>query len=201
MRRTPRKAPDDRIMANSINYSQTYSDSSAGQTISAKGRGDPLADAALLYEFRNHANIWNREPTALVSVSSRIVDTLKRAFDKCYENDESPQDIWIAFIEVPPAINNVPTQFHLAQVLAEKCKLSEPNLFYHELVFEWAIPEKYVIHKVFLQTLMDRGIQRQFFHQSSTAKVQRFTAGKFQHAILLNGSWDISVRLSRFARA
>jgi hypothetical protein len=81
-------------MAHRTIYTRAYSKSSAGQFVSAKGlKGDPLSDTALLYEFRNHANIRNRKPTALVSVSDRIVDTLKRAFNKHYEDRESSADI------------------------------------------------------------------------------------------------------------
>ncbi|KAH6684761.1 hypothetical protein B0J14DRAFT_466184, partial [Halenospora varia] len=91
-----------------------------------------------------------------------IVDTLKRAFDKHYGDDyrdgESAADIWIAFIEVPHTISESATRIHSAKELAEKCEHPEPNKFSHEVVFEWAIPEKYVVHKVLLQTLMKRGL-------------------------------------------
>jgi hypothetical protein len=198
---TTLSAPDSRIMFDSTIYTRAYSISSAGQLVSAKGlKGDPLSDAALIYEFRNHSNVWNREPTALVSVSSRIVDTLKRAFKKHFEDGESPEDIWVAFIEVPNTINGIRTRHHAASVLAEKCKLSEPNKFYHEVVFEWTIPEKYVTHKVSLQNLMDRGIQRQYFPQSSTAGVRCSIAQDVQHAMSLDGPWEIGVRLGCFAR-
>jgi len=72
----------------------------------------------------------------LVSGSDRIVDTLKRAFDKYYEDGESSADIWIAFVEVPPTINGSVTRIHSARELAEKCELPEPDLFFHEVVFE-----------------------------------------------------------------
>lgn len=152
-------APDSRAMANRTIYTRAYSKSSAGQFVSAKGlKGDPLSKTALVEEFRNHADKWNREPTALVSGSDRIVDTLKRAFDKHYEDGESAADIWIAFIEVPPTISESATRIHSAKELAEKCEHLEPNKFSHKVVFEWAIPEKYVVHEVSLQTLMKRGL-------------------------------------------
>jgi hypothetical protein len=43
----------------------------------------------------------NRIPTALVSATNRIVDIVARAFQRHYDDDESPADIWIVFIEVP----------------------------------------------------------------------------------------------------
>jgi len=35
-------------------------------------------------------------------------------------NDESAADVWIAFIEVPPTVDEDVTQIHLAKELAEK---------------------------------------------------------------------------------
>jgi hypothetical protein len=188
-------------MANRTIYTRAYSKSSAGQFVSAKGpKGDPLSDTALVQEFRNHADKWNRKPTALVSGSKRIVDTLKRAFDKCYKDGESLADIWIAFIEVPPPKNDTTIQIHSAKELAEKCELWKPNRFYYEVVFEWAIPEKYVLHTVSLQTLIDRGLQLHHLFQPTTAEIRWYTAKEFQHAISLDGPWDVGVSLGRFAR-
>ncbi len=184
-------------MANRTIYTRAYSKSSVGQFVSAKApKGGPLSYTALLEEFRNHANKCNREPTALVSGSDRIVDTLKRAFHKHYEDGESPAEIWIAFIEVPLPINETATRIHSAKELAEKCELPEPNLFSHEVVFEWAIPEKYVLHKVSLQTLMKRELQEHCFLQRSTAGVRCYTASELQR----HGPWEIGVTLGFFAR-
>lgn len=185
---------------------RVYSELSAGRFVSGKGpKGDPLSDAALIEEFRNHAkfgnrakdkeNQGNRKLTALVSGSDRIVDTLRRAFDKHYRDGESEADIWIAFIEVPPTIDESTTRIHSAKELAEKCGLPEPNKFYHEVVFEWAIPEKYLVHEVSLQTLMERGLQGHRFLQPC-AEVRRYTAGEFQQ----QGPWEIGVTLGFFAR-
>jgi hypothetical protein len=184
-------------MANRTIYTRAYSKSSARQFVSAKGpKGDPLSDTALVEEFRNHAKKWNREPTALVSGSDRIVDTSKRAFDMHYEDGESSADIWIAFIEVPSTTNETATRIHSAKELAEKCELPEPNLFSHEVVFEWAIPEKYVVHEVSLQTLMKRGLQEHRFLQPSTAEVRRYTARELQQ----QRPWEIGITLGFFAR-
>jgi hypothetical protein len=133
-------APDSRAMANRTIYTRAYSKSSAGQFVSAKGpKGDPLSDTALVEEFRNHAK-WNREPTALVSGSDRIVNTLTRAFNKHFRDDykdgESAADIWIAFIKVPPTIDEDATRIHSAKELAEKCEDPEYKKFSHKFVFE-----------------------------------------------------------------
>ena len=184
-------------MANPTIYTRAYSKSSAGQFVAAKApRGDPLSDTALFEEFQNHANKWNREPTALVSGSDRIVDTLKRAFNKHYKDGEPSADIWIAFIEVPPTINETTTRIHSAKELAQKCEFPEPNLFSHEVVFEWAIPKKYVLHEVSLRTLMRRELQEHCFLQPSTGEVRRCTAREFHR----QGPWEIGVALGFFAR-
>jgi len=184
-------------MANRTIYTRAYSKSSAGQFVSAKGpKGDPLSDTALVQEFRNHADKWNRKPTALVSGSDRIVDTLKRAFDKHYKDGESSADIWIAFIEVPPTINDTAPQIHSAKELAEKCGLEKPNKFSHEVVFEWAIPEKYIVHEVSLQTLMKRGLQEHCLLQPSTLEVRRYTARELQR----HDPWEIGITLGVFAQ-
>ena len=198
----PRDAPDHEAMSNHTIYTRAYSKSSAGRFVSAKASagkastGDPLSYTTLLKEFRNHAKKWNREPTALVSGSDRIFDTLQRAFDKHYEDGESSAEIWIAFIKVPPTRDETATRIHSAKDLAEKCELPEPNRFLHEVVFEWAIPEKYVLHEVSLQTLMKRELQEDWFLQPSTEEGRRYTARELQR----QGPWEIGVTLGFFAR-
>lgn len=193
----PCDVPYLRAMVNRTIYTRAYSKGSVGQFASGKApKGDPLSYTALLEEFQNHANKSNRKPTALVSGSDRIVDTLKRAFDKYYEDGESSAEIWIAFIEVPSTIDETATRIHSAKELAEKCELPEPNLFSHEVVFEWAIPEKYVLHKVSLQTLIKRNFQEHYFLQPSTAEVRCYTARELQRY----GPWEIGVTLGFFAQ-
>lgn len=116
----------------------------------------------------------NREPTALVSVSECIVDTLQRAFDKHHRLGEPAADIWAVFVRLPAGVvvtgdddhhNERPTtivapRIHPAESLAQDlCKLKHPSAqeLGHEFVFEWAIPESYVLHKVSLETLIGRG--------------------------------------------
>ena len=184
-------------MSNHTIYTRAYSKSSAGGLVSGKAStGDPLSYKTLLEEFRKHANKRNRKPTALVSGSDRIFDTLKRAFDKHYEDGESSAEIWIAFIEVPPTRAENATRIHSAKDLAEKCELPEPDRFFHEVVFEWAIPEKYVLHEVSLQTLMKRKLREDWLLQPSTAEGRRSTARELQG----HSPWEIGVTLGFFAR-
>lgn len=198
----PYDAPDSRAMANRTMYTRVYSERSVGKLVSGKGpNGAPLSNTALLDEFRNHANKWNPEATALVSGSDRIVDNLKRAFEKHHKDRESSADIWIAFIEVPPTTNETATRIHSAKELAEECKLTDPdftdpNLFSHEVVFEWAIPKNYVVHKVSLQTLMKRGLQRHSFLQPSTKEVRCHIARQLQQ----HDPWEIGITLGLFAQ-
>lgn len=193
----PCDVSDHRAMVNRTIYTRAYSASSVGPFVSAKApKGDPLSYTALLENFRNHAHKPNREPTALVSGSDRIVDTLKRAFDKHYKDGESSAEIWIAFIEIPPTINKTATRIHSAKELAEKCELPEPDKFSHEVVFEWAIPEKYVLHEVSLQTLIKRKLQEHCCLQPPTKEVRRYTARELQR----HGPWEIGVTLGFFAR-
>ncbi|KFZ03536.1 hypothetical protein V502_10865 [Pseudogymnoascus sp. VKM F-4520 (FW-2644)] len=190
-------APDSRAMANRTMYTRVYSERSVGKLVSGKGpNGAPLSDTALLDEFRNHSNKDNREPTALISGSDRIVDTLKRALDKHYKDRESLADIWIAFIEVPPTTNETATRIHSAKELAERCKLEKPNKFSHEVVFEWAIPKNYVAHEVSLQTLMGRGLQKHCFFKPSTIEVRRYNAKQLRH----HDPWEIGLALGFFAQ-
>jgi hypothetical protein len=93
-----------------------------------------------------------------VSVSNRIVDTVHRAFQKHYVDGESPQDIWVVFIEAPAQRNGHSVRVHYARELAEATGLN-PGFFQYEFVFEWGIPEDHVLHKVSLKTLMNRGLR------------------------------------------
>ena len=198
-------ASDYRAMANSTIYTRAYSTSSAGKLVSAKGpKGDPLSRITLLKEFDNHSKIWNREPTALVSASDRIIDTLNRAFDKLHGHDESSAEVWIAFLEVPSTIDEDIARIHSAKELAEECELSEPKSFVHEVVFEWAVPDKYVLHQVSLQTLMNRGLKIDDFLQpstaeSSTVEVRHHVARGLQPDGGWHGPWEIGLHLGSFA--
>ncbi|KAI1123491.1 hypothetical protein F5Y10DRAFT_286047 [Nemania abortiva] len=146
-------------MAQRTIYTRTYSNTSAGQLISGRGRaGYPLSGAELRAEFERHADLNNQVPTALVSVSTRVLDTIRRAFQKHFDDEEPAADIWIAFIEVPEKDRGSSVRIHAARELAERCRFPNPQIFHYERVFEWEIPDNYVLHQVSLQTLLDRGL-------------------------------------------
>ncbi|KAK3290478.1 uncharacterized protein B0H64DRAFT_412451 [Chaetomium fimeti] len=187
-------------------YTRVYSPRSAGQLTSGRGpTGPSLSQNDLLVEFTKHADLWNRTPTALVSVSNRIVDTVQRACQK-YKSGESPANtIWVVFIEVPAARRRTPTvtRLHPARDLAKQCLrrwgqelshlLEPPVKFDHEFLFEWGIPDDHVLHRVSLQTLMDRGLD---VKASSTADFQDSMARQF----FGGDTFDIGVSLGGFAR-
>ena len=138
-------------------FYRCYSQTSAGGLISGKGPGQarPLGDN-LLPEFINHLTLQTTRPTALVSVSSRMIDTLRRAFNKYYEYREDPSQIWIAFIYVPN-VDKHAGAYHHAMGLAERFKMRGFRLLQYEYIFEWEIPQKYFIHEVSVETLKKRG--------------------------------------------
>ena len=142
-------------------FYRCYSHSSAGGLISGKGprQARPLGDN-LLPEFINHLNLNTRKPTALVSVSSRMIDTLRRAFNKFHVAREDPSQIWIAFFFVPNRDKHV---YHHAEGLADILRMKDSSWLRHEYIFEWEIPKKYVIHEVSVETLMQRGFNMSEF--------------------------------------
>ncbi|KAH7316970.1 hypothetical protein B0I35DRAFT_469389 [Stachybotrys elegans] len=162
-------------------YSRTYSKCSARQLVSGKGaRGPPLSRRDLLVEFRNHADKTSQRGTALVSVSNRIIDT-------------------IAFIEAEATAN-----IHHAQQLAMDCNLPGPGKFHYEFLFEWAIPEKYVVHQVSLRTLMDRGLWKNELQylalKPTTAELRYHIASIMGPLKPFNGGWKIGIYVGYFAR-
>ncbi|EFY95869.2 hypothetical protein MAA_08677 [Metarhizium robertsii ARSEF 23] len=102
--------------------------------------GSRLSDneKLLLHNFLLHCKLPERKAdklylehaTALVSVSNRVVDTLQRAFNKYYVDKEPPESIYIVFIRIPAG----------------------------KFLFEWAIPDDFVVHSVSIKTLLDRGL-------------------------------------------
>jgi hypothetical protein len=182
-------------------FTRVYSNSSAGQLTSGRRPTEAqFSEYLLLDEFRRHANRSNRTPTALVSVSNRIIDTVQRAFQKHQQDGESPEDIWIVFLEVPAnEEQRAAPSIHYARDLAEQlqveCPHLKPNLYKYEFLFEWGIPEDYVLHRVSLQTLMERGLQIQ---ASSTRDLRSSTAGQLQgHG---GDGFGIGVELASFAK-
>ncbi|CEL06332.1 hypothetical protein ASPCAL07438 [Aspergillus calidoustus] len=139
-------------------FYRCYSNASAGQLRSGRYHyGHPaLSKADLLHEFENHRMRENREPTALVSVTSRPLEAMNRALAKYYHFEESPQTIWIIIVRVPVGENdNSP---HHAQELALQRQHRDADAFKYEFLFEWEIPRRYVEHRISVKTLVGRGI-------------------------------------------
>lgn len=156
-------------------YTRVYSPCSAGATISGKLRDDPhlpctpMSEVDQTREFLNHNNRYSNQPTGLVSVSDRIVDTLSRAFEKHHQDGESATDIWIMFVQGADGVGGA--RVHSAKSLAKRCGLDDPSKRCHEWLFEWAIPSDSVLHRVCLQTLIDRGLPVDWFaHRTSDAR-------------------------------
>jgi hypothetical protein len=59
------------------------------------------------------------------------------------------------FISVPHKDRSI---YHHAQHLARKIGHDKTAIFKDEYIFEWEIPEKYIVHKVSVQTLLERGL-------------------------------------------
>ncbi|KID95088.1 hypothetical protein MAJ_08925, partial [Metarhizium majus ARSEF 297] len=124
----------------------------------------------LLYNFlqqckppeRKANRLYLEHATALVSVSNRVVDTLQRAFNKYYGDNEPPESIYIVFIRIR-ASQVGSAAFHSAQKLAGKCGMSDADKFKHEFLFESAIPDDFVVHSVSIKTLLDRGLTLENF--------------------------------------
>jgi hypothetical protein len=197
-------------------YTRVYSEKSPRRLISGKGlAGRPLTRSIpsksthdiseLLHEFQNHADQDSEEPTALISVSTRIIDTLNRALSLHLVNGERPSDIWIAFIEVSAATSATSATVHPAQPLAEAIGHDNPSVVQYEAVFEWAIPRECVLHKVRLQTLLDRGLRcgdllGPNLQYVSTTEMRSNVASVFKSTHSTTCSWDIGVYLGGFAR-
>ncbi|RCI16802.1 hypothetical protein L249_2028 [Ophiocordyceps polyrhachis-furcata BCC 54312] len=206
----PSLGPTDKL-----NFTRCYSDSSAGRLCSGKGPvGPSLSSEELVSEFANHRLKGNTTcPTALVSVSDRILDTLKRALNKHYEDGEDPGLIKIVFIEIP-SDRAEEVAVHSAQRLAEQCQVEKAWLFKHEYLFEWAIPPEYVRHTVSVETLFHRGLDLGDFRCTNidgvgtrrssqcilppVSVLRQAMAAKY----IFNGSdsWEVGVCLGSLAR-
>lgn len=160
-------------MGGDITLTRSYSNRSAGKLSSGKGpTGAPHTLAGLLSEFEKHKELDNKIPTSLVSTSDRIIDTLKRAFNTYYDLGQSPDQIWIVFITIP--YDWIRTKkVHSARELANKCQNPKAEMFKHEFLFEWAIPQEFVVHSVSIKTLIARGLNmdphRRFCYSAASA--------------------------------
>lgn len=191
-------------------YTRAYSANNPRQLVSGKGKAgkppfDRLSNVELLNEFKNHANSLSEFPTALVSVSSRIIDTLSRAFNLYFENGERLSDIYIIFVKIPVATSFTGVTVHPAQPLAHNIDHWNPAFFRYESVFEWAIPEECVVHKVCLQTLLNRGLRydellRSLYRPTSALEMRKNVADLLNIDYPETDPWDIGVYLGCFAR-
>ncbi|TGO62508.1 hypothetical protein BCON_0019g00440 [Botryotinia convoluta] len=143
-------------MASQLFY-RVYSPKSAGGLVCGKATEGSRRPSHINpeREFETHKVLSNREPTALVSVTSSITRALKTAFNKEYEDKEDPAGIWIAIIKVPDRDTDV---YHSAQEMAKRCREQNSVLFKDEYLFEWEIPMEYVVHRVSVKTLSKRGL-------------------------------------------
>ncbi|KAF2802114.1 uncharacterized protein BDZ99DRAFT_483133 [Mytilinidion resinicola] len=181
-------------------FFRCFSNSSAGGLISGKGcRGRRLSETDLHSEYVNHVLLRATVPTALISVSSRIIDTLRRAFNKLYEDEESPDQIWITFIYVPDTDKDV---YHHAEDLAKKWNYPDNGKLRYEYIFTWEIPEKYLIHKVSVETLIKRGLDMKGYLLNGALPRTSILRQEVVRKILdpSNGGYDIGLSLGFLAR-
>ncbi|KAF2676369.1 hypothetical protein K458DRAFT_410580 [Lentithecium fluviatile CBS 122367] len=181
-------------------FYRCYSKSSAGGLISGKGRRHGRLSGTDLYsEFVNHVRLRTMEPTALISASNRLIDTLRRAFSKLYDDEESPNQIWITFIHVPDVDKHV---YHHAEGLAKKWNCPNSRRLRYKYIFEWEIPEKYLIHKVSVETLIERGFDmKEYLFDGalpSTSTLREEVATRILKP--LNGGYHIGLNLGLLAR-
>jgi hypothetical protein len=183
-------------------FYRCYSSSSAGTLISGKGHGYGQRLGANLYaEFISHVlrpSQW--EPTALISTSGRLIDTLQRAFSKFYNDKENPSQIWIAFIHVPDVDEHI---YHHAEDLGRQFAHPEPGKLHYEYLFEWEIPKKYLIHTVSVQTLLNRGLNMEYYlhngkFPNTRELLERFTSTMFKPSY---SAYEIGLELGLLVRA
>jgi hypothetical protein len=181
-------------------FYRCFSDRSAGGLISGRGSGDRRLSVTDLYsEFKNHSQKDSEAPTALVSASNRIVDTLQRAFNKFYKHEESPHEIWVAFIYVPDSERDV---YHHAEKLAQCTNKHDNECFRYEYLFEWEIPQRYLIHRVSIATLMDRGYDMGRYLEANELPSTWKLCAKISKSILdpCNTAYDVGLNLGHLSR-
>jgi len=180
------------------NFFRFFSDSSAGGLVSGKGKGGRrLSTNELLSEFRNHQTFWRRQPTALISVTVNFTDALRRAFENYYGGD-SPDRIWIVFISVPHKDRSI---YHHAERLARKIGRNKTAMFKDEFIFEWEIPEKYIVHNVSVQTLRERGLDLERYCGYSNGGTSLLRQKIAEHILgPSNSGYDVGLSLGFMAR-
>jgi hypothetical protein len=139
-------------------FYRCYSTTSARQLRSRRYHDGhpPLSEADLLYGFDNNRIRESKNPTALVSVTNRLLEAVHRALEKYYYFDEAPGTVWIVIIRVPGGENNDGP--HHARELALQWHHENADIFKYECLFEWEIPREYVEDHVSVKTLLKREI-------------------------------------------
>lgn len=203
------------ILQAAQNFFRSFSDSSASGLVSGRGKGGrQLSIHELLSEFKKHKdgprNIYDKidleRLTALISVTVNFTDALRRAFEKYYEGD-NPDRIWIVFISVPHNDRSIYHHAeHLAGYLAGEIGQDKTSMFKDEYIFEWEIPEKYIVHKISVQTLLQRGLKMERYCVYSNNRKQLPSAYLLRQDIAKhildpsNGGYNIGMSLGFMAR-
>ncbi|KAF2422987.1 hypothetical protein EJ08DRAFT_652971 [Tothia fuscella] len=182
-----------------------YSENS-GRTLSSGkrgGNGQRLSQEQLFTELALHMDKENREPTALVSMTSSLVRAMQLAFVKSSKDGEEDKDIVIAFIEIPECEEN---PFHHAATLVRQARAlkipgfdeEDPILFRSEHLAEWEISSQIVTHTITLKTLLDRHRALEFgFSAPNTKALHEMIADQIFSGVI--GFVDLGCRLALFA--
>lgn len=134
---------------------RSWSSTSAGGLKCGKlqqgGQRSDLTPGDLIEEFDQHRQLWDDEPTALISTTSNFLRALHIAYSKAHDG-EDPKDITIAFITKPYSSS---TKIHQARELLSCLTNDEQELekYNNEYLLEWEIPGDHIIHTVSLGVL------------------------------------------------
>ncbi|KAL4957106.1 hypothetical protein BDW69DRAFT_52541 [Aspergillus filifer] len=144
------------------------SDTSAGdlrcgrcQTCPDNHTHPALSNEELLCEFKKHQILKSSKPTALISVTDRPLEALKRALGKLHDGGEGADTIFIITIRIPGGEERQggTRPIHAQEIARKSHDCENSHVFKHEYLFQWEIPEHYVLHCVSLSTLLNRGIK------------------------------------------
>jgi len=181
------------------------SKNSAGNLSSGKGggNGQRLSPEQLFTELALHIDKDNREPTALVSLTSSLARAIQLAFMKSHNSKEKDDQIVIAFIKSPPCKKRL---FHHAEVLVRQAhdlgirrfENEDPILFRSEYLAEWEISPQMVTHTITLKTLLYRYPDLKPDFRVSNTKILR---EMITHKIFsdIEDLWDLRHQLGYFA--
>lgn len=66
--------------------------------------------------------------------------------------------------------------YHNAEYLARGIEQDETNIFKDEYIFEWEVLEKYIVHEVLIQTLLEHRLNMEHYCEYSNNKRQLLPA-------------------------